>query len=88
MRAVESDRRRYTIGEAAAQLQFHPDAVRYWVRVGELGSRPGPGPDEWTIGLDDLVAFLRQNGEVPPRSLPGLGEPSPAILRQAGGRAG
>ena len=36
MRAVESDRRRYTIGEAAALLQFHPDAVRYWVRVGEL----------------------------------------------------
>lgn len=65
-----TDRRGYTVDEAARLLQFHPDALRYWLRVGELsGVRFGPG-GEWLIGPDALSIFLRQNGEVAPANLP------------------
>ena len=65
-----ADRRGYTVEEAAALLQYHPDTVRYWLRVGQLsGLRLGRG-DEWLIGLDALIAFLRQNDETAPVDLP------------------
>jgi hypothetical protein len=73
---VEVDRRGYTIEEAAALLQYHPDALRYWLRVGQLAgirlgaAEPDAPGDDWLIGLDALVAFLRQNGETAPLDLP------------------
>lgn len=67
-----ADRRQggYTVSEAAEILQFHPDAVRYWLRVGELTGAPGVVEGGWVIWPKDLVAFLRQNGEMMPASLP------------------
>jgi hypothetical protein len=70
---VDVDRRGYTVEEAAALLQYHPDALRYWLRVGELaGLRFSrlDGHEDWLIGLDALLAFLRQNGEPAPADLP------------------
>jgi hypothetical protein len=72
---VDVDRRGYTVEEAAALLQYHPDAMRYWLRVGQLAGlrlRVGrlDGHDDWLIGLDALLAFLRQNGEPAPADLP------------------
>ncbi|HLI50704.1 MAG TPA: helix-turn-helix domain-containing protein [Thermomicrobiaceae bacterium] len=70
----------YTISETAEILQFHPDAVRYWVRVGELPSEPDPrGDDEdLLVRAESIVAFLRQNGEMLPTDLPGT-QPVSAI---------
>ena len=61
-----TDRRGYTVDEAARMLQFHPDALRYWLRVGELNGVRLGRRDEWLIGPDALTLFLRQNGEVAP----------------------
>ncbi|HET7034595.1 MAG TPA: helix-turn-helix domain-containing protein [Thermomicrobiaceae bacterium] len=56
----------YTVEEAAEILQYHPDTLRYWLRVGQLGGlRRGDG-DEWLIELDALLAFLRQCDEPVP----------------------
>lgn len=60
----------YTVSEAAEILQFHPDAVRYWVRVGELPGTPDEVRGDWVIGPEALVAFLRQNGETLPAKAP------------------
>jgi len=59
----------YSISEVAHILQFHPDAVQYWLRTGELSGRHDDLSDEWRIAPDDLVAFLRQNGETLPSEL-------------------
>ncbi|MDI3340049.1 MAG: helix-turn-helix domain-containing protein [Sphaerobacter sp.] len=59
----------YTVGEAAELLQFHPDAIRYWLRVGELAGERVGTPEGWLIRSDALVAFLRQNGEPLPAAL-------------------
>ncbi len=67
----------YSVDEAATILEFHPDAIRYWLRTGELvGLRP-PGGGDWVIHADALVAFLRQNGEHLPGPLPEDGLPAP-----------
>lgn len=66
-------RRGLTVQEAAKLLQFHPEAVRYWLRVGELrGTRLEPA-DDWLVEPDDLLAFLRQNDEPFPWSVPVVG---------------
>jgi excisionase family DNA binding protein len=53
----------YTIDEAAEILQFHPDAVRYWVRVGELPGERDETRGGWLIQPEDLALFLRASGE-------------------------
>lgn len=63
----------YTISEAAEILQFHPDAIRYWLRVGELVGDRVAERDGWLIRPEALVSFLRQNGETLPSALPGTG---------------
>ncbi|HEX7101789.1 MAG TPA: helix-turn-helix domain-containing protein [Nitrolancea sp.] len=69
---LENNRRGgYSISEVAHILQFHPDAVQYWLRTGELSGRHDHLSDEWRIAQDDLVAFLRQNGETLPSELVG-----------------
>jgi transposase-like protein len=50
----------YTLNEVARILQFHPDSVRYWVRVGELPSEPVDGRGESLIRPADLAAFIRE----------------------------
>lgn len=66
----------YTVDEAATILQFHPDAIRYWLRVGELCGRLDAAAGDWVIRADALVAFLRQNGEHLPDTLPEDGLPA------------
>ena len=67
----------YTVEEAATILQFHPDTIRYWLRVGELAGCPDPTVGDWVIRADEMVAFLRQNGEHLPDALPGEDVPAP-----------
>lgn len=50
----------YTVDEVARILQFHPDSVRYWVRVGELPSDPDQGRGEPLIQPADLAIFIRE----------------------------
>ena len=67
---LEDNRRGgYSISEVAHILQYHPDAVQYWLRTGELSGRRDDAANDWLIGQDDLVAFLRQNGETLPAEL-------------------
>lgn len=69
---LESNRRGgYSISEVAHILQFHPDAVQYWLRTGELSGQHDDLSNEWRVAPDDLVAFLRQNGETLPSELVG-----------------
>lgn len=67
----QSRRGGYSISEVAHILKFHPDAVQYWLRTGELSGRHDDLSDEWRIAPDDLVDFLRQNGETLPAELAG-----------------
>jgi hypothetical protein len=53
----------HTIDEVAEILQFHPDAVRYWVQVGELPGEHDEIRGGWLIQPEDLVLFLRASGE-------------------------
>lgn len=53
----------YSVSEAAEILQFHPDAVRYWLRVGVLAGTPDRSPEGWAIRGEALVDFLRESGE-------------------------
>jgi transposase len=62
-------RRGYSISEVATILQFHPDTVRYWLRTGELSGMRDDDANEWRVAPEDLVAFLRQNGEMLPGEL-------------------
>lgn len=73
MLGVDRRQRGYTVDEAATVLQFHPDAIRYWVRVGALSSQPSADGTGLMISPRDLVAFLRENGEMPPSGLPAQG---------------
>ena len=67
---LEDNRRGgYSISEVAHILQYHPDTVQYWLCTGELSGRHDDAANEWRIGQDDLVAFLRQNGEALPAEL-------------------
>jgi excisionase family DNA binding protein len=66
-------RRGLTLQEAARLIQFHHETVRYWLRVGELRGTRTPAGDDWTIELEDLLVFLRANGEIPPWSMPTSG---------------
>lgn len=50
----------YTVDEVARILQFHPDSVRYWVRIGELPSDPDQGRGEPLIQPTDLAMFMRE----------------------------
>lgn len=60
---VNGARKGLTAGQAAQVLQFHPESVRYWLRVGELRGVRIEGADDWLIDPEDLLTFLRQNGE-------------------------
>lgn len=81
----------YSIDETAEILQFHPDAVRYWVRIGELPSELDPRSDgqDVLVRAESIVAFLRQNGETLPAGLPGSqATPSPAPASPVAPRPG
>ncbi len=62
-------RRGYSISEVATLLQFHPDTVRYWLRTGELSGTRDDMANEWRVAPEELVAFMRQNGETLPGEL-------------------
>lgn len=64
-----SGRRGYSISEVATILQFHPDTVTYWLRTGELNGTRDDIANEWRITPEELIAFLRQNGETLPGEL-------------------
>lgn len=55
-----AERGGYTVDEVARILQFHPDSVRYWVRVGELPSEPDQRWGEPLIQPADLAMFIRE----------------------------
>jgi transposase len=62
-------RRTYSISEVATILQFHPDTVMYWLRTGELSGTRDEFSNDWRVEPEELVAFLRQNGETLPTEL-------------------
>lgn len=62
-------RQEYTILEVAQLLDYHPDAVRYWVRVGELPGTQDQRRGEWVVDSDDLLSFLKVNGEAVPETM-------------------
>ena len=64
------ERRGYTVEEAAEILQYHPDALRYWLRVGQLRGVRGAAGEEWLIDLEALLVFLRQSDDPVPIVLP------------------
>jgi transposase-like protein len=65
----DSGRQEFTISEVARLLDYHPDAVRYWVRVGELPGTQDSQRGDWVVAGDDLVSFLRVNGEAIPEKI-------------------
>lgn len=65
-------RQEYTILEVAQLLDYHPDAVRYWVRVGELPGTQDQRRGEWVVDSDDLLSFLKVNGEAVPETMNSL----------------
>jgi transposase-like protein len=62
----EAGRQELTIAEVAQLTDYHPETVRYWVRVGELPGTQDQQRGDWVVGSDDLVSFLRVNGETVP----------------------
>lgn len=71
--------RTYSMSEAAEILQFHPDALRYWLRVGQLAGEAQGSDEGWSIRPEALVAFLLESDEVVPAALaagaPAMGRP-------------
>jgi hypothetical protein len=65
-------RQEFTIAEVARITDYHPDAVRYWVRVGELPGIQDQHRGEWIVDSHDLLSFLRGNGETVPEQIAGL----------------
>lgn len=65
---VARGRRTYSSREAARILQFHPDAVTYWLRTGEIsGTRDDD--NDWRVAPEELISFLRRSGETLPPDL-------------------
>lgn len=65
-------RQEYTIAEVARITDYHPDAVHYWVRVGELPGIQDQHRGEWIVDSNDLLSFLLANGETVPEQISGL----------------
>lgn len=65
----EAGRQEYTIAEVAQITDYHPDAVWYWVRVGELPGTQDRLRGDWVVDSSDLVSFLRLNGEAVPEQI-------------------
>jgi hypothetical protein len=63
------ERQAFTVPEVAQLLGYHQDAVRYWVRVGELQGRHDQTRGDWVVASDDLLSFLRGNGEAVPETI-------------------
>lgn len=59
----------YSINEVATLLKFHPDTVRYWLRTGELSGIRDDNVNEWRVAPEEIVAFMRQSGEIVPSEL-------------------
>jgi hypothetical protein len=66
-------RQEYTIAEVAQITDYHPDAVWYWVRVGELPGTQDQQHGDWVVDSTDLLSFLRGNGENVPDQITGRG---------------
>lgn len=69
----EAGRQEFTIAEVARLTDYHPDAVRYWVRVGELPGTQDQRRGDWVVDSNDLLSFLRSNGEAVPDHMVGQG---------------
>lgn len=67
----EAGRQEYTIAEISQLTDYHPDAVRYWVRVGELPGTQDQHRGDWVVDSSDLLSFLRVNGETVPEQIAG-----------------
>ncbi len=67
----EVGRQEYTIAEVARLTDYHPETVRYWVRVGELPGTQDQRRGDWVVDSDDLLSFLRVNGEAVPERMDG-----------------
>jgi hypothetical protein len=65
----EAGRQEFTIAEVARITDYHPDAVWYWVRVGELPGTQDRQRGDWVVDSSDLVSFLRLNGETVPEQI-------------------
>ncbi len=66
-------RQEFTIAEVSQLTDYHPDAVRYWVRVGELPGTQDQDRGDWVVDSTDLLSFLRVNGETVPEQITGQG---------------
>jgi hypothetical protein len=69
----EVGRQEFTIAEVARLTDYHPDAVRYWVRVGELPGTQDQHHGDWVVDSADLLSFLHINGETVPDQMNGRG---------------
>ena len=63
-----TDQHAYTITDISKIFGFHEDTVHYWARIGELRVTHDQNRDAWVVASDDLLAFLRVNGEAVPES--------------------
>jgi hypothetical protein len=69
----DAGRQEFTIAEVARLTDYHPDAVRYWVRVGELPGTQDQHRGDWVVDSSDLLSFLVVNGEAVPDQIVGQG---------------
>ena len=59
----------YTVAEVARFLQFDPNAIRYWLRTGQLAGQFDATISDWRVTPSDLVTFLRQSSEPMPTGI-------------------
>lgn len=58
--------RTYSLEEAADFLEFDPQAVAYWLRMGHLAGRKDKRTGEWRVQPQALIDFLRETQEPMP----------------------
>ncbi len=61
--------RTYSLQEAAEFLEFDPQAVAYWLRMGHLAGRKDKRTGEWRVQPQALIDFLRDGQEPLPAGL-------------------
>lgn len=58
--------RTYSLEEAAEFLEFDPQSVTYWLRMGHLAGRQDKRTGEWRVQPQALIDFLRETQEPMP----------------------